>query len=645
MALEVLHDICDILPEPTLLVRTDGTILLVNRAARSVLGFEPERVVGQQLSSITTDDPNKLHELMRLWCRSHEFLPGALSLRQGDGQVEKYRVLGGRLAARPGADYSSIVIIRVVKLHTATAGFRILNERIQKLHAEILYRERVQAELQAQREWLKTTLTSIGDGVIATDNQGRVILLNRVAEELTGWTEEQARGQPIDMVFHIVNEYTRCVVDNPVATVLETGRIVGLANHTLLIRRDGREIPIDDSGAPIRDGGGVVTGAVLVFTDVSGRRRSEAELRTSEEQFRTLANTIPNLAWMANPDGHIFWYNRRWYEYTGTTPQEMEGWGWQRVHDPAVLPAVMERWKNSLVSGEPFEMVFPLRGVDGLFHPFLTRVEPVKDETGRVVRWFGTNTDIAAQQETEARLVGSIEELRRANRELEEFAYVSSHDMQEPLRMVNIYTQLLLKRSLGHDKEAEQYAGFIRQGVARMRELIRDLLSYSRVIHEAGAPVTLAADLSDSLAQALELLKAPIEETRATITAGPLPAVAGETGQFAHVFQNLLSNSLKYRKKEVAPDIRITARRAGNQWTICVRDNGIGFDPRYANRIFGLFKRLHKDEYPGTGLGLAICQRIVERTGGRIWAEGELGRGAAVYFTVAEAQPGSASLV
>ena len=154
--------------------------------------------------------------------------------------------------------------------------------------------------------------------------------------------------------------------------MLGTGRIVGLANHTLLIRRDGREIPIDDSGAPIRDGAGVVTGAVLVFRDVSGRRRSEAELRTSEEQFRTLANTI--LARMANSDGHIFWYNRRWYEYTGTTLEEMEGWGWQRVHDPAVLPAVMERWKNSLASGEPFEMVFPLRGLDGVFHPFLTRV-------------------------------------------------------------------------------------------------------------------------------------------------------------------------------------------------------------------------------------------------------------------------------
>jgi light-regulated signal transduction histidine kinase (bacteriophytochrome) len=174
-----------------------------------------------------------------------------------------------------------------------------------------------------------------------------------------------------------------------------------------------------------------------------------------------------------------------------------------------------------------------------------------------------------------------------------------------------------------------------------MEELIRDLLSYSRVVHESGVPETLV-DLSESLSQALEVLKTDIEETTARVTADPLPRVRGETLQFAHVFQNLLSNALKYRKKEVPPDIHISAHREGTQWTICVRDNGIGFDQRYADRIFGLFKRLHTNEYPGTGLGLAICQRIVERSGGRIWAEGELRKGAAFYFIVPEAYGGNA---
>ncbi len=356
------------------------------------------------------------------------------------------------------------------------------------------------------------------------------------------------------------------------------------------------------------------------------RAQVARELRASEGQFHTLAETIPNLAWMAHPDGDIFWYNRRWYEYTGTEPEQMEGWGWQSVHDPKALPQVLERWKGSIASGQPFEMIFPLKGADGAFRSFLTRVEPVKDNRGHVARWFGTNTDITDQKRTE-------EELRRINGELEEFAYVASHDLQEPLRMVNIYTQLLLRRFGGENSEAQQYAAFVQQGVSRMEELIRDLLGFSSTIHAEKSPIGIAS-LQDSLAEALVALKSSIEECGACVTADPLPTVAGETRQLTLVFQNLLSNSLKYRKKDNFPLIRISAVLERDEWVIGFQDNGIGFDQQYAERIFGLFKRLHKDEYPGTGLGLAICQRIIQRYGGRIWARSSLGEGATFFLTL-----------
>jgi PAS domain S-box-containing protein len=153
----------------------------------------------------------------------------------------------------------------------------------------------------------------------------------------------------------------------------------------------------------MRTSDGSIFGVKASMRDIREAKRAEAALRESEEKFRTLAEHIPQLAWMADADGWIFWYNRRWYEYTGTTPQEMEGWGWQSVHDPAALPAVLERWKGSIASGQPFEMVFPLRGADGVFRSFLSRAQPMRDENGRVIRWIGTNTDISAEREAEER--------------------------------------------------------------------------------------------------------------------------------------------------------------------------------------------------------------------------------------------------
>ena len=351
------------------------------------------------------------------------------------------------------------------------------------------------------------------------------------------------------------------------------------------------------------------------------------ELSRREAQFRNLAEALPTLCWMAYGDGHIFWYNSRWYEYTGTTLQQMEGWGWQSVHDPDVLPEVMERWTASIQTGENFEMVFPLRRADGAFRPFLTRVVPIRDETGHIVRWFGTNTDIAAQKEIER-------ELRSANADLEQFAYSASHDLQEPLRTVKIFSQLLDANAREKlDVQSREYLDNVISGATRMEALTRDLLLYARTTHfeTPSEPV----DANRAIRAALINLKGAVAETKALIDFEPLPTLPVHPTPLELLFQNLISNAIKYSKPGVTPAVRIAAKRLNAQWLFSVIDNGIGIEAQYKERIFGLFKRLHTgDGYSGTGMGLALCRRIVERHNGRIWVESEPGEGSTFYFTL-----------
>ena len=297
-------------------------------------------------------------------------------------------------------------------------------------------------------------------------------------------------------------------------------------------------------------------------------------------------------------------------------------------------PKVLAAFQRVLDTGEAFvanEFLIPYdQDRDGVVedHWFNLVYHPLREPGGEVSGIIAVANEVTQQ-------VRARQELVRANEELEEFAYVASHDLQEPLRMVNIYTQMLLKRcSLQHDAEAGEFAGFVRAGVLRMEMLIKDLLAYSRVVHpeqERARPT----DLNRSLESALAALKIPLEETRAAITWDHLPTVMAEESQLAQVFQNLLSNALKYRREKGRLRIHVGVERRQGKWLLCVRDNGIGFERRHAERIFGLFKRLHKEAYPGTGLGLAICRRTIERYGGRIWADSEgEGRGATFLFTL-----------
>ncbi|MBC8010265.1 MAG: PAS domain S-box protein [Burkholderiales bacterium] len=380
--------------------------------------------------------------------------------------------------------------------------------------------------------------------------------------------------------------------------------------------------------------------------DVTERKRIEAALQDSERQFRTMADSIPQLAWIARADGHIFWYNRRWYEYTGTTPEQMEGWGWKSVHDPEILPTVVEAWGRALREGASFEMEFPLRAADGRFRVFLTRVEPVRDDDGRVVRWFGTNTDVDALKEAEdkvqrlnteleKRVAERTAQLEAANGELEAFSYSVSHDLRAPLRAVDGFAQAVFE-DYGPllPEEGRGYLKVIRSGAQQMGCLIDDLLAFSRLSRASLKRGTV--DMNYLVRDVVASLDVLSMARRVDFDIGDLPPCQGDAALLRQVWQNLLSNAFKYTGRRERAVIEVGATRAeGGGVVYHVRDNGAGFDMRYADKLFGVFQRLHRvEDYEGTGVGLAIVQRIVHRHGGRVWAEAALDRGATFFFTL-----------
>jgi PAS domain S-box-containing protein len=251
-------------------------------------------------------------------------------------------------------------------------------------------------------------LNAIKAAVIGTDLSGIVNFWNPFAEELYGWRSEEVMGRNI-------MEITVSAETEEEARKYRASVVAGnnWAGEFQVRRKDGGFVSAFVTLSLVKGEDGKAVGLVGVSQDIAGLKEAEGALRRSEEQFRAFANSLPELCWMAHSDGHIFWYNDRWYEYTGTAPQQMEGWGWQSVHDAEMLPSVLERWKGSIATGEPFEMEFPLRGADGVYRWFLTRIKPVRDQDGKITRWYGTNTNIDEQRRLLKRLSETRDDLEK----------------------------------------------------------------------------------------------------------------------------------------------------------------------------------------------------------------------------------------
>jgi PAS domain S-box-containing protein len=384
-----------------------------------------------------------------------------------------------------------------------------------------------------------------------------------------------------------------------------------------------------------RNASGAAIMAAGAATDITHRKQMEADLHESQTQLVVAQEAAGIGTWAWDLEGQKLTCSSLFMKLYGREDQDaLRSQIWDEWVDPQDRPRLASDLAAGL-AGRPFGTEFRTIWPDGSVH-WLRSQGKLTYDTTRGPRFLGAALDMTEKKRVE-------EELRRSNEELERFAYVASHDLQEPLRSILSFSQLFTRRNKNLDAESKQYLDFIRQGGQRMQALIADLLTFSRVTQAEQEPVE-EIDCNEVLGEALIALHASVKESGAEIEAADLPKVVANFNQMAQLLQNLIGNAIKY-KSQATPVIQVSALRMPRGWRFCVSDNGIGFDMSYSERIFEAFKRLHsRDQYSGTGIGLAICKRIVERHGGRIWAESTLGHGARFYFTICDAVDASATV-
>ena len=583
-------------------VGLDGRWLEVNGKLCEIVGYERRELLDRTFQDIThPDDLDADLGLLR---------------RLVAGEIPHYAMEKRYFRKDGEVVWVNLTVSKVGSIEGAPAYFLSVIEDITR-------RKRAEEALHASHLLTVDILGQMTDACTGLDREFRYTYVNRRWELLFGKAAAEVIGMVIwdafpAIVGTVVEDVYRGAMERKVAGSTEF--LSPILGRWLMIRAFPTE-----------------QGVASYILDIDDRKRAEVATRESEGRFRTMAESIPQLAWMARPDGHIYWYNRRWHEYTGTTPEEMEGWGWKRVHDPEVLPIVMERWVGSLERGEPFDMVFPLRGADGQFRHFLTRVMPVRDDEGRVAHWFGTNTDISEARRHEEELRAAKEDAEAANRAKDQFLAVLSHELRTPLNPILLATSAMLDRP--HPvAEVRPTLEMIKRNVELEARLIDDLLDVMRIVQGKIALHWQVADAHALIRQACQVCKGDSAENGLNLTldlSARRHHVRADASRLQQVFRNLVTNAIKFTPPGGAVAVR-TRDGDGDRLVVEVADDGIGIEPTALPHIFDPFRQAETGmtrKFGGLGLGLAIGRGIVEAHGGTLDARSP-GKGRGTTFTL-----------
>jgi len=515
------------------------------------------------------------------------------------------------------------------------------------VYDDITARKNAEAALRDSEAHFRGVMDSANDGIIVCDRNLTVVDCNAAAERIVGLPAGKLLGtQGFTSILPCVAEdgSPLAAEDRPMRRTVREGK--PLSGAVIGIKRDDGSITwlLVNTGFLRRVGEQSYYGIVATVADITAQRKAEAAVRDSEALFRASFELASSGIAHVDLSGRFMRVNRRLTEILGYPQDELIGRSVKEVsyvEDRNLTDGARARVRAGELESVRFEKRYVRKS--GTVVWVNLGVALVRDRNGTPLYEIAMFDDITERKQAEAALREAHEELKRSNSELEQFAYVASHDLQEPLRMVSSYTQLLGRR-YGEklDADAREFMAYIVDGAARMRQLIEDLLAYSRVGTKGRdfRPV----EIEKPLRRAIGNLKAAIEESGASVTYDPLPTLPADELQLAQLFQNLMGNALKFRSASV-PRIHIGVSDRGDAFEFAVRDNGIGIEPQYFERIFMVFQRLHnKGEYPGTGIGLAICKKVVERHGGQIRVESRLGEGSAFIFTLRKHQKEAANV-
>jgi len=506
-----------------------------------------------------------------------------------------------------------------------------MRKKAEKHLAQMEGRRRLAEEaLRESEERYRMLLDGIQDyAIFMMDPRGEIVSWNAGAERIKGYTAEQIIGHNFSRFFP-PEDIARGRPEEVLRMTAASGRH---EEQGMRVRQDGSRFLASLTFTALRDAAGNLRGFSEFSHDLSESKESEAK-------YRGLLEAAPDAMVVVNPEGEIVLLNLQAEKQFGYHRDELLG---QKVKNiipegfaERLIADALRSAEDALAQqiGTGIELI-GLRK-DGSEFPIEIMLSPLESAEGILVT--AAIRDITARKKAEAHLLRKMDELNRSNEELGHFASIASHDLQEPLRMVTSYTQLLSKRYKGKlDSDADEFIAFAVDGANRMQRLIQDLLAYSRA--GTKAMELLDASSEKALQHALINLRGAIADSGALVTHDPLPAVLADERQLSQLFQNLVGNAIKYQSSGV-PRVHISAAKDGaKKWSFSVQDNGMGIDPQYFERIFGMFQRLHKrEEFAGTGIGLAICKRIVERHGGIISVESQPGQGSIFRFALTESE-------